>query len=131
MSFEEMLERYLAAVRRTDSVSEAIRRWWPHFAGFCRARGIDSPGGVAATDVGDFQQGLAWEFSTKGRFYSANTIDQMLRCTRDVLRWAAATGLVERDPTQALVLPRPVQKFARNFLRSDPPAALGTRFDPE
>lgn len=29
------------------------------------------------------------------------------------------------------VLPRPVQKWTRNFLRSDPPAALGTRFEPD
>jgi hypothetical protein len=29
------------------------------------------------------------------------------------------------------VLPRPVQKWMRNFLRSDPPAALGTRFEPD
>ncbi len=29
------------------------------------------------------------------------------------------------------VLPRPLQKRARAFLRSDPPAALGTRFEPE
>lgn len=29
------------------------------------------------------------------------------------------------------ILPRPVQKWTRNFLRSDPPAALGTRFDAE
>lgn len=27
------------------------------------------------------------------------------------------------------LLPRPVQKWTRNFLRSDPPAALGTRFE--
>lgn len=29
------------------------------------------------------------------------------------------------------LLPRPVQKWTRNFLRSDPPAALGTRFEPD
>jgi simple sugar transport system permease protein len=29
------------------------------------------------------------------------------------------------------VLPRPLQKRARAFLQSDPPAALGTRFEPE
>jgi simple sugar transport system permease protein len=28
------------------------------------------------------------------------------------------------------VMPRPVQKWMRNFLSSDPPSALGTRFDP-
>lgn len=27
------------------------------------------------------------------------------------------------------ILPKPVQKWTRNFLRSDPPAALGTRFE--
>jgi simple sugar transport system permease protein len=37
-------------------------------------------------------------------------------------------GAIER---LCSVLPRPVQKWTRNFLRSDPPAALGTRFDPE
>jgi simple sugar transport system permease protein len=39
-----------------------------------------------------------------------------------------SSGAIERILT---VLPRPVQKFTRNFLRSDPPAALGTRFDAE
>jgi general nucleoside transport system permease protein len=29
------------------------------------------------------------------------------------------------------LLPRPVQRWTRNFLRSDPPAALGTRFEPK
>ncbi|NWG17152.1 MAG: ABC transporter permease [Chloroflexi bacterium] len=37
-------------------------------------------------------------------------------------------GTVER---LVRVLPRPAQKWTRNFLRSDPPAALGTRFEPE
>lgn len=37
-----------------------------------------------------------------------------------------SSGGVERLMT---VLPRPAQKWARNFLRSDPPAALGTRFE--
>jgi general nucleoside transport system permease protein len=37
-------------------------------------------------------------------------------------------GAVER---LLLVLPRPMQKWTRNFLRSDPPAALGTRFESE
>jgi simple sugar transport system permease protein len=36
-----------------------------------------------------------------------------------------SSGAVERI---LQVLPRPVQKWSRNFLRSDPPAALGTRF---
>ncbi len=36
-----------------------------------------------------------------------------------------SSGAIERLLT---VLPRPLQKWTRNFLRSDPPAALGTRF---
>ncbi len=39
-----------------------------------------------------------------------------------------SSGLIERILS---VLPRPLQKWTRNFLRSDPPAALGTRFDPD
>ncbi len=39
-----------------------------------------------------------------------------------------SSGVIERLLS---VLPRPLQKWTRNFLRSDPPAALGTRFDPE
>jgi simple sugar transport system permease protein len=39
-----------------------------------------------------------------------------------------SSGAIERIMT---VLPRPLQKWSRNFLRSDPPAALGTRFDTE
>jgi general nucleoside transport system permease protein len=37
-----------------------------------------------------------------------------------------SSGAIERLLT---VLPRPLQKWTRNFLRSDPPAALGTRFE--
>jgi general nucleoside transport system permease protein len=37
-----------------------------------------------------------------------------------------SSGAIER---LLLTLPRPVQKSMRNFLRSDPPAALGTRFE--
>lgn len=39
-----------------------------------------------------------------------------------------SSGAIER---LVRVLPRPAQKWTRNFLRSDPPAALGTRFEPE
>jgi len=39
-----------------------------------------------------------------------------------------SSGVIERLLS---VLPRPLQKWTRNFLRSDPPAALGTRFDPD
>jgi general nucleoside transport system permease protein len=37
-----------------------------------------------------------------------------------------SSGAIERLLT---VLPRPVQRWTRNFLRSDPPAAIGTRFE--
>lgn len=39
-----------------------------------------------------------------------------------------SSGSIER---LLRVLPRPVQRWTRNFLRSDPPAALGTRFEPD
>lgn len=39
-----------------------------------------------------------------------------------------SSGSIER---LLRLLPRPVQKRARAFLQSDPPAALGTRFEPE
>ncbi len=39
-----------------------------------------------------------------------------------------SSGAIERLLS---ILPRPLQKWSRNFLRSDPPAALGTRFDPD
>ncbi len=39
-----------------------------------------------------------------------------------------SSGAIERLLS---VLPRPLQKWSRNFLRSDPPAALGTRFESE
>ena len=39
-----------------------------------------------------------------------------------------SSGAVER---LLHVLPRPLQKWTRTFLRSDPPAALGTRFEPD
>ena len=39
-----------------------------------------------------------------------------------------SSGVIDR---LLRVLPRPAQRWTRNFLRSDPPAALGTRFDPD
>lgn len=39
-----------------------------------------------------------------------------------------SSGAIER---LLLLLPRPVQRWTRNFLRSDPPAAIGTRFEPD
>jgi simple sugar transport system permease protein len=39
-----------------------------------------------------------------------------------------SSGVIDR---LLRVLPRPAQRWSRNFLRSDPPAALGTRFDPD
>ena len=39
-----------------------------------------------------------------------------------------SSGAIER---LLRLLPRQAQRWSRNFLRSDPPAALGTRFDPE
>ncbi len=39
-----------------------------------------------------------------------------------------SSGAIER---LTRLMPRPVQKWTRNFLRSDPPAALGTRFEPK
>jgi simple sugar transport system permease protein len=39
-----------------------------------------------------------------------------------------SSGVIDR---LLRVLPRPAQRWTRNFLRSDAPAALGTRFDPD
>jgi general nucleoside transport system permease protein len=39
-----------------------------------------------------------------------------------------SSGTIER---LLRVLPRPLQRVAQNFLRSDPPRALGTRFEPK
>jgi len=39
-----------------------------------------------------------------------------------------SSGAIER---LLMLLPRPVQRWTRNFLRSDPPAAIGTRFEPD
>jgi simple sugar transport system permease protein len=41
---------------------------------------------------------------------------------------AVSSGAIER---LTKLMPGPVQRWTRNFLRSDPPAALGTRFDPK
>ncbi len=39
-----------------------------------------------------------------------------------------SSGVIER---LLLAMPRPIQRWMRNLLRSDPPAALGTRFEPD
>lgn len=41
---------------------------------------------------------------------------------------AVSSGAIER---LTRLMPGPVQRWTRNFLRSDPPAALGTRFEPK
>lgn len=108
MTFEQALAGYLANTRRPRSVCKATARWWRKFTDFCYARGLNFLA-LEPAHFEDFQRELHWEPSSKGLLYRANTVDQILRSTREVLRWATTAGHLDRDPSRELRLPRPPQ----------------------
>lgn len=103
---DELLNQYLLAIDPSPSVRRSVIDSWPKFAKFCN--GLD-PAKLGPTHLEDFQKRLLWEPGPSGRFYSPNTVDQFLRRTRQVLRWAADSGRLPNDPGRCLLLPRPPQ----------------------
>ena len=113
MDFDFLLALYLSRTAKPLSVKTAVAQWWTPFVSFCRAQGVAAPAGLAPCHLEKFQQSLTWEPTSRGRLYKANTVDQILRCIRDVLRWAAAAGHLAQDPSRDLVLPRVLQAPAK------------------
>lgn len=123
MTFEEILAGYLANTSKPRSMREATARWWRKFAQFCQSRKVELAG-LEPRHLDEFLCALQWEPGNKGLLYSANTVDQILRCTRDVLRWATAAGHFQHDPASELVLPRPPQPARRQLSRDEVRAIL-------
>ncbi len=103
---DELLNQYLQAIPLSPAVKRSVTDSWPKFARFC---GPIDPAKLKPSHLEGFQMQLLWEPGLSGRFYSPNTVDQFLRRTRQVLRWAAETGLLPNDPSRCLLLPRPPQ----------------------
>jgi integrase/recombinase XerD len=109
VKLEALMPHYLKEQQPPPSVRAMIRLSWPKFVRFCDARGILRVAEVTQTVLEDFYKGLLWEPNESGLFYKANSVDQFVRRVRQVLRWSFEQGLLERDPTVGLLLPRPLQ----------------------
>ena len=106
MDADELLPLYREAIRPSDSVGEAVLMGWSKFANFLHGLDISK---IEPKHLEDFQRQLLWEPYQESKFYSPNSVDQFLRRVRQVLRWAHQQGLVAKDPTACLLLPRPIQ----------------------
>ncbi len=115
MTFDSLLASYLRSTPKPPSVQKAVAQWWPSFVAFCQAQELANPTALETRHLQRFQQSLTWEPQRGGRLYSANTVDLILRCTRDVFRWATTAGHLPHDPSRDLVLPRPMQPRPRNW----------------
>lgn len=113
VKLEELLPRYLEEAGPSASVRTAVRCAWPKFLVFCERHGLVQVGEIRRQHVEDFFKGLLWQTNDLGQLYKANSVDQFVRRTRQVLRWAFCEGLVDPDPTHGLLLPRPVQPILK------------------
>jgi len=109
VKLEELLPLYLKQAQPRPSVKTAIRNAWPKFLGFCAQHDLVEVAELRKHHVEDFYRELLWQSSQLGQLYKANSVDQIVRRARQVLRWAFCEGLVTPDPTHGLLLPRPVQ----------------------
>jgi site-specific recombinase XerD len=98
---------------------------WPKFAQFCGPIGLEA---VTSQHLRDFHQDLLWRTGDHGALYKPNTIDQILRRVRQILRWAFSSGLVQVDPSQDLLLPRPIQP-SRQLITWDELQLIFATFD--
>lgn len=115
MKLEDLMPHYLKEQQPPPSVRTVIRLSWPKFVRFCEAQGILHLDEVTPTVLEDFYKGLLWEPNENGQFYKANSVDQFVRRARQLLRWGAAHGILERDPTVGLLLPRPLQPVPKSL----------------
>lgn len=137
--WEGLLAGYRAAVEAmgwTPSTRARVEAWTLLFCQLCRQLGAEHPGQLVPRHLEEFRQHLLWTPGPGGRLYSAHTVYQGLQMVRAWLRWAAAAGLLARDPTEDLVLPapfrsRPLLPTRREvellFLTPDPSRPLGLR----
>ena len=109
MKLEELMPLYLQEQQPTPTVLAMVRLSWPKFVRFCACQRLCQVDEITPTVLEDFYKKLLWEANEKGQFYKANSVDQFVRRTRQVLRWGAAHGLLKIDPTVGLLLPRPLQ----------------------
>ena len=113
MKLEELLSCYLETAQPLPSVRVAVRGSWPKFLAFCERHGLVQVGEIRREHVEDFFKELLWQTNDQGQLYKANSVDQFVRRTRQVLHWAFREGWVTPDPTHGLLLPRPVQPILK------------------
>ena len=104
MDLDPIFQQYLKDQQPAASVLAVMKYGWRKFVRF--SAGVEE---ITPTVLEDFYKSLLWEPNEKGQWYKPNSVDQVLRRVRQVLRWAAAQGLLEQDPTVGLLLPRPLQ----------------------
>jgi len=109
MTLDELLPHYLGAEKPTPSLVSMFRLSWPKFLKFCHNQGLLHVYEITPTVLEDFHKSLLWEPNEKGQWYKANSVHQYVRRARQMLRWCAVQGIVSKDPTVGLLLPRPVQ----------------------
>lgn len=115
MTLADLRQSYLEAVQPGASVRQALGHSWPRFESFCALHGLRDVRDATAAHIQDFHQFLLWEPNSQGHFYKANSLDQILRRVRQVLRWGFASGQLASDPTRELILPRPVQPITEKL----------------
>lgn len=115
MKVDELFTAYLSGAQPRPSVKEAMRNAWPKFLRYCSGQGVVNVAEVKRQHVEEFYRDLLWQSNEQGQLYKANSVDQFVRRVRQILHWAFCQGLVTPDPTQGLLLPRPVQPVPRTL----------------
>lgn len=85
---------------------ERYLAWSQLFADFLQTRNLAWHQARRA-DLEDFQSQQQWTANRRGGLKSANTVYQGMRLLRAFYAWAAGRGLVEKNPMQDWILPRP------------------------
>lgn len=80
------------------------------------------PGQLASlkpADLTAFQQSLRWLPGPSGKLYAENSANQAVDAVRRFYRWAVATGLVAKDPSEHLVTRRQPTTTRRELAPSE------------
>ncbi len=116
--------RHLEGTHLGRATRSAVATWVPRFIALCQRQQTE-PAQAASEHVRAYELELLWQPGPRGRLYAANTVDQALRMVRAFLRWAHGQGLLPRDPSEQLVLGRPVQPSSRILTPEEVERVLG------
>ena len=112
MTLRQALEDHLAELSR-PSVRTSGRTWLPLFGAWCQHQGIHDLAELGLAHLEQFHRDLLWQANSRGRLYSAHSVQVMLVRLRFFLRWAESRGwvapLLARSLTLRRVQPRPAR----------------------